>query len=324
MAGSLRTSTRTLARCQMQAWQAKNYTSFAYLNLKGELRGNYMLDSLCKAGFKPAIVIEEDSKLAAKGAASLKEELQKVEDRFPLPREMSEIAAEHDLKVVSCKNNNDADCEKFLRESGVDMIVLGDCRIIKDHIIDLVPHGAVNVHPGYLPDVKGNNPYIWAIYKDMPCGVTTHFINSGVDTGPIIYKERLNCDWQRVPAAGKPGFSLQELLVDVYKLCGKVIVEGVSQIKAGAVQLEEQPPSNPDDTFRLAPPEVRAAAVEKLEAGLYYGNSIVAESDRKLKESEFLSEGDSQVSTAAESDSKLKTLLASEKVQPQAGSQASA
>jgi len=285
---TLRTSMRTLARCHMQSsWQTKNYTSFAYLNLKGELRGNYMLDSLCKAGFKPAVVIEEDSKLAAKGAASLKAELEKVSDRFPLPREMSEIAAEYDLKVVSCKNNNDADCESAIKESGADMIVLGDCRIIKEHIIDMVPHGAVNVHPGYLPDVKGNNPYIWAIHKDLPCGVTAHFINTGVDTGPIIHKERLVCEWQRKAAAGKPGFSLQELLVEVYKLCGKVLVEGVSQIKAGTVKLEAQPDSNPDDTFRLAPDEVRAAAVAKLEAGLYDGNSIVAPSDSEPKQ-EFI------------------------------------
>ena len=63
-------------------------------------------------------------------------------------------------EVVSCKNNNDADCERSIKESGVDMIVLGDCRIIKDPIIAASLGGIVNVHPGYLPDVKGNNPYI--------------------------------------------------------------------------------------------------------------------------------------------------------------------
>lgn len=45
---------------------------FAYLNLKEQPRGNSMLASLLAAGFEPELIVEEDSKLAARGRRTLR------------------------------------------------------------------------------------------------------------------------------------------------------------------------------------------------------------------------------------------------------------
>lgn len=44
----------------------------------------------------------------------------------------------------------------------------------------------VNSHPGYIPLVRGLDAFKWAIYEDLPIGVTTHLIGDEVDAGEII------------------------------------------------------------------------------------------------------------------------------------------
>lgn len=124
--------------------------------------------------------------------------------------------------------------------------------------------GIVNVHPGYLPDVKGNNPYIWAILKDLPQGCTVHFIDRGVDTSPVILRKKLFL--QR-------GQSYQHLLGQINILCGELLVEALAGIFNGTLEVMNQsdiPRETPEmGTFRLAPPEIKAMASAKLNEGTY-------------------------------------------------------
>ena len=47
----------------------------------------------------------------------------------------------------------------------------------------------INVHPGYLPNVRGLDALKWAIYEGQPIGVTTHIIDKDPDAGKIIHRE---------------------------------------------------------------------------------------------------------------------------------------
>lgn len=44
----------------------------------------------------------------------------------------------------------------------------------------------VNSHPGYIPFARGLDAFKWAIYENLPIGVTTHLIGDEVDAGAII------------------------------------------------------------------------------------------------------------------------------------------
>ncbi|MEX0762576.1 MAG: formyltransferase family protein [Dehalococcoidia bacterium] len=61
--------------------------------------------------------------------------------------------------------------------------------ILKPEVIDLMPMGCINVHPGYLPFNKGRYPNVWAIVDRTPAGVTLHYIDKGVDTGDIVAQQ---------------------------------------------------------------------------------------------------------------------------------------
>lgn len=235
---------------------------FAYLNLQGQPRGNYMLDQLLRAGLEPIAIIEEKSSLAEKGRKSLLAELKKIAPETPLPRPIADIIGERDIPLLEVENHNSRRCEEILLGLQPDLIVLGDTRILLPHIINIPTIGVVNVHPGYLPDVRGNNPYIWSIIHDLPQGCTVHFIDRDIDTGPIITRRRLFI---------REGCPYPRLLSEINRLCGELVVEALRYIQGGMVRGIPQDffptEAGKPRLFKLAPPEIKATAIEKLEQG---------------------------------------------------------
>ena len=87
-------------------------------------------------------------------------------------------------------NNQDYDKEliKKLRELSIDLICLaGYMRILGKEIIQNFDRKIINIHPSLLPAFPGLNAQKQAIkYGVKFSGCTVHFVDSGVDTGPII------------------------------------------------------------------------------------------------------------------------------------------
>lgn len=50
----------------------------------------------------------------------------------------------------------------------------------------------INLHISYLPFNRGAHPNYWAFADRTPHGVTIHLIDSGIDTGPILFQRRVN------------------------------------------------------------------------------------------------------------------------------------
>lgn len=69
-----------------------------------------------------------------------------------------------------------------------DLIVLaGYMRILPGTIVSRFPHRIVNIHPSLLPAFPGLSPHQKALdYGVKVSGCTVHFVDEGMDTGPII------------------------------------------------------------------------------------------------------------------------------------------
>ncbi len=69
------------------------------------------------------------------------------------------------------------------------MVVVGYGQIISQAMIDIPPHGIINVHGSLLPKYRGAAPVQWAIANgDVRTGVTTMRIDAGLDTGDVLLK----------------------------------------------------------------------------------------------------------------------------------------
>ena len=87
--------------------------------------------------------------------------------------------------------NAEAEFLTALREAEVDLVVLaGFMRILKGELLREFAQKVVNIHPALLPAFPGLEAWKQALdYGVKMTGVTVHFVDQGIDTGPIIAQE---------------------------------------------------------------------------------------------------------------------------------------
>ena len=87
--------------------------------------------------------------------------------------------------------NAEAEFLNALRAADVDLVLLaGFMRILKGELLREFAHKVVNIHPALLPAFPGLEAWKQALdYGVKMTGVTVHFVDQGIDTGPIIAQE---------------------------------------------------------------------------------------------------------------------------------------
>lgn len=77
---------------------------------------------------------------------------------------------------------------KALKDAGVELVALaGFMRILKGEFLKAFPMRVINIHPSLLPAFPGLQAWKQALdYGVKITGCTVHFVDQGIDTGPII------------------------------------------------------------------------------------------------------------------------------------------
>jgi len=76
----------------------------------------------------------------------------------------------------------------FVRAQAPDVVVTLVHQIVKRPLLEIPRLGVVNVHPGLLPELRGIQPYFWALAARHRCaGATIHLIeDETIDTGRVL------------------------------------------------------------------------------------------------------------------------------------------
>ncbi len=118
-----------------------------------------------------------------------------VEDAFILQR-----AAEHKIpaqfiSALPFKTKLDGKAEEayiaYMRSHGAQVVALaGFMRIIKPGLLAAFPRAVINIHPSLLPAFPGLEAWKQALdYGVKVTGCTVHFVDAGMDTGPVIVQK---------------------------------------------------------------------------------------------------------------------------------------
>ena len=99
-------------------------------------------------------------------------------------------------KDYSTKEEFEEMISKTLLKYNVSLVVLaGFMRIFSSSFIREWPHKVMNIHPSLLPSFPGLEPQAQAIrYGVKVSGCTVHFVDEGMDTGPIILQAVVHVD----------------------------------------------------------------------------------------------------------------------------------
>jgi phosphoribosylglycinamide formyltransferase-1 len=123
----------------------------------------------------------------------------------------------------------------WLRERGVELVVLaGYMQLLSESFLAAFPGRVINVHPALLPAFPGLRAVEQALaYGVKVFGVTVHFVDHGIDSGPVILQRAIELPDVRDP---------DEVLARLHAIEHELLPEAVQLIAKGAISFD---PGNP-------------------------------------------------------------------------------
>ena len=107
------------------------------------------------------------------------------------PPDVKVCAEELLIPVYQPEKLREGDNDKLIRELNPDVIVVvAYGQILPESILNIPRYGCINVHGSLLPKYRGAAPIQWSVLNgDEVTGVTTMYMEKGLDTGDILLKE---------------------------------------------------------------------------------------------------------------------------------------
>lgn len=159
-----------------------------------------------------------------------------------IPSLVKEFAIEKNLKIyqpLKVRNNEDFIGEiKSLNPDVICVVAYG--KILPKELLDIPKMGCINVHGSLLPKYRGAAPIQWSVLNgDKETGITTMYMDVGMDTGDMILKEKVKIGEDETTG---------ELWDKLSKVGAKLLVETLEKIERGIAPREKQ-----GEDFTLAP-----------------------------------------------------------------------
>jgi phosphoribosylglycinamide formyltransferase-1 len=141
------------------------------------------------------------------------------------------------------RGERDAEMADWLAERGVDLIVLaGYMELLSPEFVRRFANRVVNVHPALLPSFPGLDAIGQALEHGVRVtGVTVHFVDEGMDSGPIILQRPVDVPYTR---------DRSQLEREIHEVEHQLLPEAIRLIAAGDVSVDLENPRvvHVDDT----------------------------------------------------------------------------
>lgn len=140
------------------------------------------------------------------------------------PPPVKQLALENGIPVFQPERLRDSELVEQIKGYNPDLIVVvAYGKIIPEEILSICP--CINVHGSLLPKYRGAAPIQWSVINgEKYAGVTTMFMDKGLDTGDIILKEKTEI---------LEGETSGELFERLAKIGADLLIETVKLIESG-------------------------------------------------------------------------------------------
>jgi len=187
------------------------------------------LKSIDKAGFNILGVVTNPDKPKGRGMKMVSSPVKKY-------------ALEKNIPVYQpIKVRNNPEFIEEVRKMNPDLIcVVAYGKILPEELLKIPKLGCINVHGSLLPKYRGAAPIQWAVINgDKKTGITTMYMDVGMDTGDMILKKEVDIGGNETTG---------ELWDRLAKIGGELLVETLNKIEDGTAPREKQ-----GENFTMAP-----------------------------------------------------------------------
>ena len=151
-----------------------------------------------------------------------------------IPSPVKEYATQNNINIYQpIKIRGNIEFINEIKNLNPDVIcVVAYGKILPKEILEIPRLGCINVHASLLPKYRGAAPIQWAILNgDKTTGITTMYMDEGMDTGDMILKEEVEIGEEETTG---------ELWDRLSILGGKMLVETLEKIEKGTAPREKQ------------------------------------------------------------------------------------
>lgn len=184
----------------------------ALLLKKNNFVGREYFARLCAAGRDPVLVISV-GEITPK---SVTFEVERTGGRWnPPPIPIKSIDGHYEALT-------DPSLWVAIADAEIDIVIQGGVGILKPGMISVPKVGIINVHPGRLPEYRGNSCPEWAVFNNDEIWATAHLVDAGIDTGPIICSRRyvIEGNW-----------AYTDFRSHLYEHCASVLIDALEIIE---------------------------------------------------------------------------------------------
>jgi hypothetical protein len=113
-------------------------------------------------------------------------------DRERIEREpLSRWARRNGAAYLSVRDLNGPEAAAWLARIAPDGVLYGGGGILRRSFLDACAGRVLNAHSGPLPAVRGMNACEWALLLGLGLEISVHYIDRGIDTGPLVLRRPL-------------------------------------------------------------------------------------------------------------------------------------
>ncbi len=159
------------------------------------------------------------------------------------PPPVKVFAQENGIEVFQPEKLKTEAIEKVFEELDPNLIVVvAYGKILPASIINFPKYGCINVHGSLLPKYRGAAPIQWSIISgDVEAGVTTMFMDEGLDTGDILLQDKIFINGDETSG---------ELKERLSEIGAKLLIKTIKDLESGNLSRIKQN----DDEATLSPP----------------------------------------------------------------------
>lgn len=150
-----------------------------------------------------------------------------------MPPPVKEYALAHEIPVYQPTSMKSQEAAAKLAQVKADVFVVAAYgKLLPETVLNIPPHGCINVHASLLPKYRGAAPIQWSIVNgESVSGVTTMLMEKGLDTGDMLLKQEIQI------AETETGSTLHDKLSVIG---AALLLKTLDELEAGTLQPEKQ------------------------------------------------------------------------------------